>query len=106
MNETYLIVNLVEIVMYVVNSNDLIILNHIFFYSVIIAQNDGLAKCMAKLHAKFDDMMRELKNANLQLIVEDEKSLLPTLPLCEVKQLQNLDSSIEDVEGYAKQLVV
>lgn len=73
---------------------------------MIIAQNDGLAKCLAKLHVKFDDMMRALKQANMQLIVEDEKSLLPTLPLCEVKQLQDLDSSIEDIEGYAKQLVI
>lgn len=71
-----------------------------------MAQNDGLAKCMAKLHVKFDDMMREIKHKNFQLIVEDEKNLLPTLPLCQVKQLQDLDSSIEDIQGYAKQLVI
>lgn len=59
---------------------------------------------MARLHAKFDVMMRALKHQHVQL-AEDEKNLLPTLPLCEVKQLQNLDSSIEDIEGYGKQLV-
>lgn len=61
---------------------------------------------MARLHAKFDEMVRQLKQKKLQLIVEDEQNLLPTLPLCEVKQLQDLDSSIEAIEGYARQLVV